>query len=175
MKSTTLILSSMALFAFYACSNNSSTKSSVKEVKETVATAEYTNSNDPFCLAPQNRTVYIKEPIDVTLKEQVLNYKLYLDYASNTKWKLQNKHYSILHEWVNRFKKDSVINQLSTKEIDTTFIIDVEAGVSRNITPEIGRKRMEDVRRVISSMLGTNIDYDMEIIKVLSNVVRTKV
>lgn len=114
-------------------------------------------------------TVYIKEPIDVTLKEQVLNYKLYLDYASNTEWKLQNKHYSILHEWVNRFKKDSIINQLSSKEIDTTFIIHVEAGVSRNITPEIGRKRMGDVRRVISSMLGTNIDYDIEIIKVLRN------
>ncbi len=54
MKYTTLILSSISLLAFYACSNNSSTKSLVKEVQETVAKAEYTNSDNPFCLAPQS-------------------------------------------------------------------------------------------------------------------------
>lgn len=114
-------------------------------------------------------TLLLKKGFDTLLKKQILNYKLSLDYEYNTQWKLENRHYSILHDWVNKFQEDTIINQLSSKEIDTTFIIHIEAGVNQNITPEIARKRMEDVRAVVSSMLGTNVDYDMEIIKVLRN------
>ncbi|BDS13458.1 hypothetical protein [Aureispira anguillae] len=112
-----------------------------------------------------NKQIYL----DSLLKQQILSYKLYLDYDSNEQWKLENKHYKSLHKWAKEFRQDTIINKLHRDVIDTSFIIHIQAGMTRELSRETAKKRMEDIKEVITGMIGFNIDYEMEIIKVLTN------
>lgn len=137
-----LILLLFFPIAYYACTS--------KEVPENISSA--------------NKIIEKDE-----LKQHILSYQLFLNYDSDEEWELKTKQYRQLHDWVSHFKQDTLINQLHRDTIDKTFIIHIQGGMTKSLSPSIARKRLVHIREIISDMLGTNIDYNMEIIKVLTN------
>lgn len=77
--------------------------------------------------------------LDSLLQQQILSYKLYLDYDSDVQWKLENKHYKLLHKWTKEFRQDTIINKLHRYVIDTTFII-IQAGMIKDLSRETAKK-----------------------------------
>ncbi len=139
------------------------------------------------CTSCENNTngdpVSKKEPalyLDSLIKEEnkrihlgqhLETYTLDLEYIDTVQWMLTTPHYGRLIKWKRRFEGDTILQQYGMDQLENHLIIHLLGSVNNQLPINITNKRLEDIERTLTDMIGTRYKANVPVFKILKTAV----